>query len=226
MQKGKELFEQLQGLKQVFVYTLFPDVQNTLKEKVEERWIGLEKQLNKRFLKLDSNFSSFKGIVIDETEDLIKELNDVLKNKIDEVNNVVKNKIEEVNSAITKKVSEFNKNANQNNKLIEQNLTKMNFSNNESSNVVKEFKELYHNISTEITENRNEINDIRVKMDIFTTHEDSVNEHIYHMRVYEEQLIALIQSLKEKGIQNDAIKTALMKKGHPRYYINMIIDNF
>ncbi len=46
------------------------------------------------------------------------------------------------------------------------------------------------------------------------------------MKIYENQLISLIQNLREKGISDDSIKNALITKGHPRFYVSMILKDF
>jgi hypothetical protein len=46
------------------------------------------------------------------------------------------------------------------------------------------------------------------------------------MSEYEKQLIGLIKSLKLKGVSNDNIRAALINKGHPTFYVTMIINNF
>ena len=46
------------------------------------------------------------------------------------------------------------------------------------------------------------------------------------MSEYETQLIALIKSLKDKGVSNSSIKMALINKGHPRFYVTMILENY
>jgi len=57
----------------------------SMHQKVEERLINLEKHFNKRFLDYDGKFSSLKSIIVEEVEDLIKEVNQVLTSQVDEL---------------------------------------------------------------------------------------------------------------------------------------------
>jgi len=162
-------------------------------EKVEERLMGLEKQLNKRFLDLDLKFSEFKGVVVDEVEDLINEVNTIIKTKVSE---------------------------------LDKNLTKISFINNEAQNRINGINKFEKAITNEILNLRNELNDVRVKTDILTPEPHSLNDHIEYMKTYENQLISLIGSLKEKGITEDTIKQALISKGHPRFYVSAILRDY
>ena len=53
-----------------------------------------------------------------------------------------------------------------------------------------------------------------------------MNDHVHFMSEYENQLISLIKNLKNKGISEGVITQALINKGHPRFYVSMIIENF
>jgi len=162
-------------------------------EKIETRLMTLEKQFNKRFLDYDSSFSSFKGVVIDEVEDLIKEINTIFKLKVEE---------------------------------IDKNMTKISFINNEAGNVLNSVTKFQTNIQDEILDLNDKISDLKVKFDILVPEQHSINDHIHYMKTYEDQLIGLIRSLKEKGVGNDSIQRALINKGHPRYYVSMLVKDF
>lgn len=54
--------------------------------KVESRIVELEKQFNRRFLDYQSDISSFKGVVVDEVEGIIKNLNTNLSQKVKQIN--------------------------------------------------------------------------------------------------------------------------------------------
>ncbi len=164
-----------------------------LKEKVEERLVGLEKQLNKRFLEIDSNFTSFKGIVVDEMEDLMNDVKKLVDDKAAE---------------------------------LEGSIIKANFVAKEVAKRTKEFEELKSSVEPQISDLRDEVNDMRIKLEIISPTHMSMNDHVHHMSAYEDQLISLIESLKKKYVPDEHIKEVLVKKGHPKFYVSMIVDNF
>lgn len=164
-----------------------------LKSKVESRLIGLEKQLNKRFLELDSNFTNFKAIIIDEVEDLMKDVNKLVSSKIEN---------------------------------IDKSLAKVNFIGNEAANKLSEINSINQKFNLQIRDMRDELNDLRVKIDIMTPEQHSLTDHIHYMKVYEEQLIALIRNLRERGVEENSIASALVNKGHPRFYVKMVLEDY
>lgn len=167
--------------------------EHNLKEKVEERLTNSEKHLNKRFLEIDTQFGEFKSIVIDEVEDLIKEVDTLVNNKVEEVS-----------------VS----------------LNKLNFANSEISKKINQFDELKNKIEFSFQEVRDELNDLRVKAEISSPKTVDMNTLVQSMSDYEEGLINLVTSLKNRGINNSEIQKALLQKGHPRLYIKMVLDNY
>ena len=145
-------------------------------ERSEGRLTDLEKQFNKRFLDYDHDFSNFKSVVIDEVEGLIKDVNVVLDEKVNKLDNFVA-KSNFVRTEITKKFTDLNNVKN----LVE----------------------------TEVRDIRDEVSDIKVKMDIMNypdSNSNSMNDHVKYMREYENQIIALIKNLKNRGISEDKIK--------------------
>ena len=44
------------------------------------------------------------------------------------------------------------------------------------------------------------------------------------MSDYEQNIVHLIKSLKTRGISNDDILHTLLQKGHPSFYVKMIIN--
>lgn len=176
--------------------TLAQDLQSELdvmREKIEERLTSEQKSLNKRFLELDSDFTNFKGIVIDEVEDLIKEVNTVVDSKI---------------------------------QLIDTGVAKMNFAGNEIAKRINQYDSTQKVLENHVRDLRDEISDIRVKVDVGLPQLDSMNSLVQMMGEYEQGLINLIKSLKNRGVADDAIKTALLKKGHPMFYVSIVLNNF
>lgn len=193
--KSIELDKRLEAIekKESDFYTQLDSEISAFNEKSEVRLSSLEKQFNKRFLDYDSNFSNFKGTIIDEVEDLIKEVNSLMQNKLENIDKTV---------------------------------AKLNFVSSEASNKINDFKQIQEVIESEVRDVRDDINDLRVKFEITLPQNQTLTDHIKHMSEYETQLLALIKSLKNKGISNSSIKAALVNKGHPRFYVTMILENY
>ena len=166
-----------------------------LQEKVEERVMTLEKQFNKRFLDFDSQFSNFKGIVVDEVEDLMKEVHSLVKNKFDS---------------------------------LESYETKLKVLVSEGERKMHELHDVQGIVDREVRDIRDEISDIRVKMDVLDPEFDlnSLSSLVSTMSEYEKHLIGLVGTLKEKGITNKHILDVLASKGHPRVYAKMILEDY
>ena len=166
-----------------------------LKEKVEERLVGLEQQLNKRFLEIDGQFTTFKGVVVDEVEALMGDLDNYVKEKSDK---------------------------------IESNVTKLNFVIGEANKRLADLGKVDELVENQVRDIRDEVNDMRVKLEITGPGSamHSMNQLVESMSEYEDQLIALVSSLKSRNIDDQSIKEALLKKGHPRMYVSMILEKF
>jgi DNA repair exonuclease SbcCD ATPase subunit len=80
--------------------------QESLKEKIETRLMQLEKQFNKRFLDFDVQFGDFKAIVIEEVEDLMKEVNQLVTSKFESMKNQ-ESKLKFIVSEGEKRIAEF-----------------------------------------------------------------------------------------------------------------------
>lgn len=176
--------------------TLAQDLQSELDNmngKIEERLTDEAKSLNKRFLELEGDFSNFKSIVIDEVEDLIKEVNNVVEAKLG---------------------------------TIDQGLVKINFAGNEITKRISQYDGTYKLMEDEVKGLRDEVSDLRVKVDVGIPQLESMNSLVQMMGEYESGLVNLIRSLKNRGIDDGAIKNALLKKGHPMFYVNMVLDHF
>lgn len=193
--KSIELDKRLEAIekKEADFYSQLDSEIHSFNQKSEERLNFLEKQFNKRFLEYDSNFSNFKGTIIDEVEDLIKEVNSIMQIKI----------------------ANFDKNT-----------AKLSFINNEASNKLNEFRQVQEILENEIRDTKEEVKDLKIKFEIVTPQVLSLTEHIRYMSEYETQLLALVKSLKNKGISDSSIKVALVNKGHPRFYVTMILENY
>lgn len=168
--------------------------QKVLQEKVEERLMSLEKQFNKRFLDFDNQFANFKGIVVEEVEDLMKEVQGLVKQKFDVLDNYE---------------------------------TKLKVLVNEGERKIHELHDVQSIVDREVRDIRDELNDLRVKVDVETPEFDvnSLSSLVSTMTEYENHLIGLVETLKHKGVSDSHILDVLSTKGHPRVYAKMILDS-
>jgi hypothetical protein len=166
-----------------------------LQEKTETRVMGLEKQFNKRFLDFDSQFSNFKSIVVDEVEDLMKEVHTLVKTKFDSLDNYE---------------------------------TKLKVLVSEGERKMHELHDVQGIVDREVRDIRDEISDIRVKMDVMDPEFDvnSLSSLVSTMSEYEKHLGGLVETLRGKGVSDKQILDVLASKGHPRVYAKMILDDF
>lgn len=169
----------------------FRDLEIDLKENSEERLMKLEQSINKRVLDIDEDFSNFKNVVIEEMEDLMRE----------------------VNTLMTKKVSQ-----------VDTHLNKINFAGSEIVKRVKDFDMIKNDLEKEVTFVRDDLNDLRVKQDNLPVARVDSSNLIANMSDYEQNIVHLIKSLKTRGISNDDILHTLLQKGHPSFYVKMIIN--
>ncbi len=183
--------ETLEEKEESFIANIDAELEK-MHEKLEQRITSEEKSLNKRFLDVENDFGNFKSIVIDEVEDLIREVNSVVSQKLE---------------------------------LVDRSITKMNFESSNLNKKTQEYTELHNLISEDIKEVRDEVSDIRVKVDVGAPQLESMNSLIQMMSEYESGLVTLIKSLKDRGIKTEDIKSALMNKGHPLFYVEMVMDH-
>jgi DNA repair exonuclease SbcCD ATPase subunit len=163
-----------------------------LNHKVESRVTHLEKQLNKRFLDYDSDFSNFKSIVIDEVEDLMREINGVLQNKTE---------------------------------VLDSEIQRLGMEKSEAASRTQMASSMQGVIEKELQDMREEMSELRMKTQQ-NTGSQSLNGTVNTMLQYENSLISLIRSLKERGVEREAIKDLLINKGHPRVYVTVLLDNY
>ncbi|NCC71208.1 hypothetical protein EOM09_06510 [bacterium] len=164
------------------------------KEKVELRLTELEKNLNKRFLDFDSMFTSFKSVVIDEVEDLMKEVSKLVANKESEMNTII---------------------------------TQSKFMLNELKTKGFDISKIHELVDNQIKDLRDNFEDIKVRQEIFSSpREYSLNEYVSNMQKYEKQVNALIINLRGRGFNDSQILDALSSKGHPKFLVMMILENF
>jgi hypothetical protein len=110
---------------------------------------------------------------------------------------------------------------------IDTSFAKVNFINNEIKRSFDKIKEIENKVDFELRGIRDDVSDVRVKLEVIdggSSH--SINDHVQYMSAYEDQLLSLIDSLKNRGIANDQIMAALTNKGHPRFYVAMILENY
>lgn len=189
IKKLEEINLKLQEEKNIFI--------NQLTEKIELRLTNQEKSLNRRFLGLEEDFSSFKSIVVSEVEDSLKEITNFVNEKTVYVDKI----LDKLNFNLvesTKKLKEFQKLETQ----IE----------NSFSQVRDDVNDL--RVKFEITHNSHHFNST-----------NPVNNMVYTISEYEKQVIGLVESLREKGFSDLEIKDALVSKGHPRMYVSLILSS-
>ncbi len=190
IKKREELFEQ----KELDFFESLHSEQDVLKEKNEERLMVLEKQFNKRFLDFDSKFSDFKSIVVDEVEDLMKEVNTLVKSKFDKLDSYE---------------------------------TKLKVLISESERRVHQFSDIQGIVEREVKDVRDEVNDLRVKVDLQDPDVQigNLSSLVSSMADYENHLIGLVDSLRNRGVNENQILDILISKGHPRVYASMILKS-
>jgi hypothetical protein len=171
--------------------TDFQNLEIELRESSEERVIGLEQSMNRRMLGINEEFTNFKGIVVDEVEDLMKEVKVLMSEKVNQV---------------------------------DVHINKINFAGSEVVKRIKDFDIMKNSLEKEITFVRDDINDLRVKQDVLPKTSSNSTELVNYMSDYEQNLAHLVNSLKHRGISNDAILQTLAQKGHPMYYVKMVIN--
>jgi hypothetical protein len=169
----------------------FQNLEIELRESSEERIIKLEQSMNMRMLGIDEEFTNFKGIVVDEVEDLMKEVKVLMTQKVNQVDN---------------------------------HINKINFAGSEVVKRIKDFDLMKSGLEKEITFVRDDINDLRVKQDVLPKISSNSTDLVNYMSDYEQNLSHLVKSLKTRGISNDAILQTLAQKGHPMYYVKMVLN--
>jgi hypothetical protein len=171
--------------------TDFQNLEVELRESSEERVIKLEQAMNMRMLGIDEEFTNFKGIVVDEVEDLMNELKTLMTQKVNQVDT---------------------------------HINKINFAGSEVVKRVRDFDVMKNSLEKEITYVRDDINDLRVKQSVLPSPTANSTDLVSNMNDYEQKLVHLVKSLKERGISNKAILETLSQKGHPIYYVKMMIN--
>ena len=116
---------------------------------------------------------------------------------------------------------------NQRAQTVEGTITKLKFTQSEMEKSFAEFSTLKDTYSSELNELREKVADATAKIELFNEVSTyGLNDHVQYMSEYEKQLIGLIKNLKAKGISDDNIRAALINKGHPTFYVTMIITSF
>lgn len=166
--------------------------QTELQEKVEERLISLEQQINKRFLDLDEDFSHVKGVVLDEVEGLMRDITKGFDNKIASMNTYE---------------------------------TKLKFALTEAMKKLQELSNVNEFVESQVRDVRDEVNDLRVKVDVLDPHSTfgSIHSLVATMADYESHLQGLMSSLKAKGVSDEHVLDLLVSKGHPRVYASILL---
>lgn len=170
------------------------EVEGDLKSKVEERLTQLEKQLNKRFLDYDGEFSNFKSVVVDEVEGLVKDVNKIIDSRVE---------------------------------LVDKSLVKIKFIGEESVKKVNSLAEFKEQIHSQVHSLKEKLHSMEVKFDIMSSPQvTTISDHVSYMNEYENQLVALVKNLKAKGIPTNNIAHMLVNKGHPRFYVSVMLERF
>ncbi len=171
------------------------DQVQTERSRVEERIMGLEKQLNKRFLEMETQVTQFKGLVLDEVESLVKDVEEAVQKKFSELD-THKHAFETAEMSALKSIDDMKKN--------------------------------HAFLEGEYRMVRDDVNDLRIKYQITDAGPNllDVEELVHHMNSYEEQLVNLVESLKNKGATDKQVFHALISKGHPRVYVQMVLNHY
>jgi len=210
----------------------------TLNQEQEEINNRVENILNVLEIKensLEEKIKNSENIFSQKIEHLIEKLNENQNDIFDEID---KN--------LTLNQQELNKK----NLEIDENI--INFKNSISTEVehlIKDIEEIlsknmnqlnqeftkFKNYGQKLNEGLAELNSIREKIDIDIdilktkieqkpTTQSNLNL-IQNMSNYENQLLLTIKELKTKGLNENQIKETLKTKGHPIFYVTMIIEN-
>lgn len=196
---------------------------NNLTSHIDDR---LDK-LDKKFL--EKNLHLFKEEIKEETE-TIKLLEDTLNSKSEEMTIKAKNvedkvelylrNLDDENSAIKEKIEDrltsiekrFNK------RFIEFDMDFTKF----KSVVIEEVEGIVEELKMTIEDNkRNER-----RSSVLNNSPREMNDVVRNMIDYENTLVSLVKSLKNRGVENQVIRNALVNKGHPKLYVSMVLDNY
>lgn len=169
----------------------FKHLRKETNEKLEERIMGLEQFINRRFLNIDEEFTNFKGIVIDEVEDLMKDVKELVSNKVG---------------------------------VVDKHIDKINFAGIEIVKRVKKFDNIKEHVEKQMSFVRDDVNDMRVKQDVLMSPNKSMSNIIGLMSDYEQNLLSLVDDLREKKISDIDILHILAQKGHPMFYVKMVLS--
>ena len=183
---------------------------DALNSRVEKRLVDSEKHFNKRFLDYDATISVFKNTLVDEVEDLIGEVNDVVNSRVADFDEKILNMGDIFDSKV---------------KAFDQNIENMNLMTSSLRQNFKQLVDLKKNVESEVRGVRDELSDVKLSMDLIPQSHDVMNDQIGYMREYENQLLSLVRTLSTKGISKNKIKKALVDKGHPQFYVSVVLAN-
>lgn len=169
----------------------FQKLEAELRDLTDEKIVNLEQSMNRKMLDINEEFTNFKGIVVDEVEDLMKEVKELMTNKVNQVDT---------------------------------HINRINFAGSEVVKRVRDFDLMKNSLEKEITFVRDDLNDLRVKQDVLPAPKPDSNSLVSNMHDYEQNLVNLISSLKSRGISDEDILNTLLQKGHPSFYVRMIIN--
>ncbi len=216
--KSKELdrkFENAEQKELEFFESLHQE-QEGLQEKVEERLMQLEQQLNKRFLDLDEDFAHVKGVVLDEVEGLMRDVTTSFDEKIHTLEGYEKKFVGSMKHAYEEKIAS-----------ISTYETKLKFALSEAMKKLQELSNINEFVEDQIKDVRDDVNDLRVKVDVLDPHSSagSIHSFVATMADYENHLLGLVSSLRAKGVSDEHILDLLETKGHPRVYSSMLMKS-
>ncbi len=169
----------------------FQKLEAELRELTDDKIVNLEQSMNRKMLDINEEFTNFKGIVVDEVEDLMKEVKELMTDKVN---------------------------------LVDTHINRINFAGSEVVKRVRDFDLMKNSLEKEITFVRDDLNDLRVKQDVLPAPKIDSTSLVSNMADYEQNLVHLIKSLKSRGISDDDILNTLLQKGHPSFYVRMIIS--
>lgn len=215
-EKSKELDKKFETSeqKELEFFESLHDEQEDLQEKVEERLMQLEQQLNKRFLDLDEDFAHVKGVVLDEVEGLMRDVTTSFDEKIHTLEGYEKKFVGSMKHAYEEKIAS-----------ISTYETKLKFTLSEAMKKLQELSNINEFVEDQIRDVRDDVNDLRVKVDVLDPHSSagSIHSFVATMADYENHLLGLVSSLRGKGVSDEHILDLLETKGHPRVYSSMLM---
>ncbi len=176
---------------------------NSKQEVFLEDFHSHQKNLNQDFTKLEKKLNekledSDKQII--KSRSVVKAILEEVEFSMTKMDNLINSKIEEINAGLNRL------------KSIESRLVG-----------ISQIDYKINQIESNMNNMHGKINEIE---NLNHTHGfESLNLLVSTIGEYEQNLIALVKSLKSEGVSEEHIKTILRQKGHPMLYVSMVLEN-